>query len=79
MEQCYYCHDKDPGRLILSTRVVNGKVVTVDICPRCFWLDQFRAEGEDGNALREGREREVSARSLNSFGLQERINTAREG
>lgn len=74
--RCRYCGESDESRLIMSTRNVNGKVETIDICLSCFWIERFKAEvkGEDGSVLREECERAdntVPARSLNSLGLQE--------
>ncbi|MBI5872311.1 hypothetical protein HZB88_04480 [archaeon] len=75
MAQCRYCREGDESKLTMSTRNLNGKVQTIDICLPCFWLDKFKAEGEDGKALSEGCERAdkgiESARDINLLGLQE--------
>ncbi|MFH1637396.1 MAG: hypothetical protein ABIB71_03155 [Candidatus Woesearchaeota archaeon] len=49
---CKYCNEMDESRLAMSTRFANGRVETIDLCLRCFWLDRFRAGG-DGETLRE--------------------------
>ena len=53
--RCKYCNEVDESRLIMSTRLVNGRVETIDICLRCFWRDKFvhEAGGEDGNTISE--------------------------
>lgn len=75
---CVYCGERDESGLILSSRVVNGRVEQELICSNCIWRDEFvhKVKGEDGNALSEKlRERAdkstVSARSLDSFGSPE--------
>lgn len=55
----------------MSTRVINGEVETIDICPGCFWIEKFKAEGEDGEALREqARETSFAERSPSASGIQ---------
>lgn len=71
MGECVFCHEKDQNKLMMSTRVVNGKVETIDVCLACFWIDKSRAEGKVGNKLSEQCERAVSTRSLDSPCLQE--------
>lgn len=55
MARCAFCDDSDEGRLIMSTRIINGEVETIDICPGCFWIEKFKAEaeGENGETLRD--------------------------
>jgi hypothetical protein len=53
MAHCKYCNEQDESRLIMSSRLVNGRVETIDICFRCYWRERFEAEG-DGESLREG-------------------------
>ena len=72
---CVFCGEKDPHKLTMSTRIVNGKAVTIDACFNCYWREKFEAGGEDGmlserEADRKGifEEREPSA-----AGIQERI------
>ncbi len=51
MASCAFCNESDESRLIMSTRVINGEVETIDICPGCFWIEKFKAEGENGSRL----------------------------
>ena len=78
--RCRYCDERDGSNLIMSSRLVNGRVETIDICFRCFWLEKFKAEGEDiskgedgESILSEGEATEgiESVRITNPLGLQE--------
>lgn len=76
MKKCLYCQENDESKLIMSSRLVNGTVKTIDICFRCFWLDKFRnkEEGKEMNGVlseRETIEGIESIRSINPLGLQE--------
>lgn len=55
MANCAFCNESDESRLIMSTRIINGRIETIDICPGCFWIEKFRAEaeGENGDRLSE--------------------------
>lgn len=80
--ECCYCHEKDESKLTISTRNVNGKVETIDICLSCSWRDEFIHEAKgDGNALREERERAgnktVSVGSLDFPALREGAESGR--
>ena len=71
---CKYCGEKDESKLLMSSRLINGEVVHIDLCLRCFWIDRFKAQREDDKGILP--EREVfegieSARSVNTLGLQE--------
>jgi len=48
---CRYCGERDPFKLSIRTKFINGRVETIEICLDCYWLDRFRCEGEDGNTL----------------------------
>jgi hypothetical protein len=72
---CVFCGEKDPHKLTMSTRIVNGKSVTIDACFNCYWREQFVAGGEDG-MLSEGktnRESVSKKREPSAAGIQERI------
>ena len=45
---CLYCNEKDPLKLNFSTRVINDKVKTIEVCFSCYWREKFVAEGENG-------------------------------
>ena len=45
---CKYCGERDSLKLIWSSRAINGRVETIEICFPCYWLDKFRSEGENG-------------------------------
>jgi len=72
---CKFCGERDESKLIMSSRLVNGIVETIDICFKCYWRDKFEAEtkGDMNGVLSEGETVEgiESARSINPFGLQE--------
>lgn len=51
---CKFCNENDPLNLTMSTRIVNGKVKTAEVCFRCYWRERFMAGGEDG-MLSEGK------------------------
>jgi len=57
MEACRYCGERDPFRLALSTRIVNGKAETISVCSSCCWREKFEA-GRDGALREKGLERE---------------------
>ncbi|MBU0477920.1 hypothetical protein KKC91_05080 [bacterium] len=75
MAQCKYCGEKDESKLTMSTRVVNGKVETIDVCLACFWIEKSRAEGKDGNKLSEqaSERADESIRDTDPFVLPERL------
>ncbi len=71
---CVFCGEKDPHKLTMSTRLVKGKIVTIDVCSHCYWREQFVA-GENG-ILSEGkadREAISEKREPSTAGIQERI------
>ena len=74
-EKCYFCGSKEG--LMISSRCINGKVKTIDICLRCYWRERFEAEakGNGKSILSEGEaiERIDPAGSINPLGLRERI------
>lgn len=52
---CIFCGESDPFKLTMSTRMINGKAVTVDVCFNCYYREKFEAEVmgmRDGKALR---------------------------
>ena len=68
---CKYCGESDPYKLTMSTRIINDKVVTTDVCFNCYGREQFVAEGENGRILpkrkanrKTFRQREPSAAGL---------------
>ncbi len=69
---CRFCGESDPLKLMMSTRIINDKVVTIDVCCNCYYREKFEAEvmGNmgDGKALQseEGifEEREPSAAGM---------------
>ena len=72
---CVFCGEKDPHKLTMSTRIVNGNAVTIDACFNCYWREKFEAGGEDG-MLSEGktnREAVSEKREPSAAGIQERI------
>ena len=75
MACCQICGEKDESKLTMSTRVVNGKVETIDVCLACFWIEKSRAEGKDGNKLSEQASERAnkSTRDTDPFGLPERF------
>ena len=54
---CKFCGESDPFKLMMSTRIINDEVVTIDVCFNCYYREKFIAEviGNmgDGKALRE--------------------------
>jgi len=56
---CVFCGEKDPHKLTMSTRIVNGKAVTIDACFNCYWREKFMAGGEDGILSEREADREV--------------------
>jgi len=46
---CEFCGKKNKSRLGMRTRVVNGKVETVEICSSCLW--ERLMYGENGKIL----------------------------
>lgn len=72
---CVFCGEKDPLKLTMSTRIVNGKAVTIDACFNCYWREKFEAGGEDG-MLSEGeadRKGIFEERKPSAAGISERI------
>ncbi|MBN1156814.1 hypothetical protein JXA85_04300, partial [Candidatus Woesearchaeota archaeon] len=52
---CRYCGESDPFKLTLSTRAVNGKAESREVCFNCYWLEKFEQEVRemrDGASLR---------------------------
>ena len=53
---CIFCGESDPFKLTMSTRMINGEAVTVDVCFNCYYREKFEAEVignmADGKALR---------------------------
>jgi len=41
--KCEFCSEEREDELIMSTRLVRGKVKHIWICFRCFWLEKFKA------------------------------------
>jgi len=64
---------------MMSTRCVNGRVETIDICLRCYWRERFEAEGRGGERMnggvsdKEGIRTIDPASSINPLGLRERV------
>jgi hypothetical protein len=50
---CKYCGEADPLKITMSTRMIKGRAVTIDVCFNCYFREKFAAEGENGNSLRE--------------------------
>lgn len=48
---CIFCGESDPFKLTMSTRMIKGKVVTIDVCFNCYYREKFEAEviGNMGN------------------------------
>lgn len=57
--ECRYCGERDESKLIMSSRFVNGRVETIEICFRCFWREDFEAEGEDGISSEDKKEFDI--------------------
>lgn len=76
MESCRYCKKQNKDELILTSRLVNGRVEQYWVCSNCIWRDEFlhEAKGEDGKTLSEECERAdnktVSAGGIDSLSLQ---------
>ena len=76
--KCPICGESDESKLIMSTRLVNGKVRHTWICFRCSQIEKFKIAvektiGEDGNSvLSEEKvcERTEPARDLHRPSLQ---------
>jgi hypothetical protein len=41
---CKYCGETDPIKLMMSTRMINGKALSFDVCFSCSWREKFEAE-----------------------------------
>jgi hypothetical protein len=54
---CKYCGEADPLKITMSTRMIKGRAVTIDVCFNCYYREKFAAEGENGKALRKTEER----------------------
>ena len=52
---CKFCNEKDKSRIGMRSRVVNGKVETVEICSSCLWEKLMYSESEDGKLLSKGK------------------------
>ena len=44
--QCKYCGETDETKLTMSTRMINGKAVTVDVCLCCRWSEEYESGGK---------------------------------
>lgn len=53
MKRCKYCNQSDEGRLALSSRLVNGKVMHEWVCLDCLFKDMFHTIKEYGKSLPE--------------------------
>ena len=42
--ECVLCGERDPLKLIMSTRMINGKAQSFDVCFSCSWREKFEAE-----------------------------------
>ena len=52
---CVYCGESDPLKLMMSTRMKNGKALSFDVCFSCSWREKFEfevTEMKDGKTLR---------------------------
>ena len=47
---CKFCGESDPLKLMMSTRIINDEVVTIDVCFDCYYREKFEAEA-NGNSL----------------------------
>lgn len=55
MKKCRYCNETDETKLVMSTRMINGKALTFDVCSGCLWREKFEAgvmEMKHGKTLR---------------------------
>ena len=41
---CKFCRESDPYDLTMSTRVINDKVITMDVCFNCYYREKLEAE-----------------------------------
>lgn len=41
---CIFCGEADPFKLTMSTRMMHGKALSVDVCFSCRWREQEQAE-----------------------------------
>lgn len=41
---CKYCGETDPLKLAMSTRMINGKALSFDVCFCCQWREEFDSE-----------------------------------
>ena len=71
--KCVLCGESDPLKLVISTRFVNEKALSVELCFRCYWREKFLHE--DGRMVSEelcGREDDkAAAGSFDPLGLRE--------
>ena len=74
MAHCKYCSETDENKLVMSSRLVNGRAETIDICLACLWRDKFVQK--DGRILseelRERSDKRIgSARGIDPLSLQD--------
>ena len=74
---CIFCGESDPFKLTMSTRMINGKAVTVDVCFHCYYREKFEAEviGNMGN----GKALRFEEGIFDQSELRKRFNSGGEG
>ena len=69
---CKYCKETDETKLVMSTRMINGKAVTVDVCLCCRWREEY--ESEYGRSI----SAEVAAIAKESYNTLVNLNAANQ-
>ncbi len=46
--RCVHCGENEKSRLVARSKVVNGKVETIDICLECWWTKEINVDVKDG-------------------------------
>lgn len=77
---CRFCGESDPFKLTMSTRAVNGRAASCEVCFNCYWMEKFEQEVkemENGKSLRESEEGIFTESDF--YELLRRFNKGREG
>jgi hypothetical protein len=70
--ECKFCKETDESQLLMSSRLINGRFETIEICFKCFLFGKHKIESENGDLLseRETVEYSVSVRDSKTLNLQ---------
>jgi hypothetical protein len=55
--ECAFCGEEDEQKLFLSTRVVGDKVVHIEMCLACWWVERSEWEKKIKNGKTAQREK----------------------